>query len=61
MNQDQNWQVGDEIFIEHLCQRSMDVIRIEGIITKIGHPAKVRIDTENQKNIVVYISDLKPI
>ena len=55
----QNWQVGDKIHIEHLCSNSLEVIRIDGIITKTGHPTKVRIDTENQKNIVVYISDLK--
>jgi len=56
---EENWQVGDKVFIEHFCSNSMDTVKIHGTITKVGHPTKVRIDTELQKDIIVYITDLK--
>lgn len=52
--------VGDKVTIVHICQRSLKgEIHIEAVITKVGDATRIRVDSEFQKNQIVYIKDIK--
>lgn len=53
------FKVGDRIILIHYCPRTLNaVIEIPAMIMTVGK-ARVRVDTEHRKGIVVPMNDIK--